>query len=161
MNRECLERLIRDRAAGALEPDVAELLEAFVAGRPEARELERLSAAATLARKALAQPSAIRVPAFPQAAIARRAGRSRTIRLARPIALAASLAAAFLIGRRQGGVEYGVTPRQVAVIAPVAGSTDIWAVSARRAAEPRPDRAGSPRIEWKSPLSWARKENVS
>jgi len=65
MDSQTLERLILDQALGALSPDCATLLENYLATHAEAAALAReMSATASLARKALAEPVPGEVPEF-------------------------------------------------------------------------------------------------
>jgi len=65
MNEDVLERLLIDRALGALEPDVMVLLDGFLSGAPQAaREAQELQTLVTSAAEAVREP--VRTPALPQ-----------------------------------------------------------------------------------------------
>ena len=96
MDSETLERLMLDRALGALPADCEALLVAYLESHPEAasacREIEQ---AVGLARRALAEEPTKPLPAFPADRLLRS---GRSFRLWRTARVAAAVAASIAIG---------------------------------------------------------------
>jgi hypothetical protein len=96
MNAATLERLMLDRALGALDDDASELLDAFLAERPAERKLAAVALEVTdLARAALADNDASQLPPLSIESLRHSAGYGK---LRARMGLAASLAACVLIG---------------------------------------------------------------
>lgn len=160
MNPKTLDALLLDRAAGALSPDVAQLLDAYIAQDPNAalRGL-RYSATVSLIRAAMppaARDSDLRVPAFPSARIKAARSRRRVLAILRPIAMAAVIAIAFVLGGKLAAP--ADRPGQVPlVLAEATSAGGFWAYPAAPAATPnhRPARTLAPSsVRWSSPLRW-------
>lgn len=140
MNAETLDRLLLDRALGALTPDAAALLDAFLREHPEQlAAARRLDATTDLARKALAAPLTLdaKLPAFPRERIEAAQRRSHAAGWARGgLAMAAALllgfsAAWILLPRPPQSPPQIVdsTPRPRASTAPPPG---MWSVERLR-----------------------------
>lgn len=140
MNAEVLERLLLDRALGALDDDVAALLDEYLRDKPglaaEAAEIERTLERARAATRA-ELPAAI--PPFPRAAAAAMRRRARVVRISGWVS---GLAACLLLGVGVGAWWKGTAlPRGQELVAgpppvttkgePLAG---IWSESRRLAA---------------------------
>jgi hypothetical protein len=97
MNREVLDRLLADRALGALEPDVCELLNAWLDHDADADKRAReFSLATDLASRALGTVAdETPLPPFPATLLAHAERSQRRLRI---ITRAASLAACLLLG---------------------------------------------------------------
>jgi anti-sigma factor RsiW len=107
MNDETIERLIMDRALGALEDDVAALLDAYLKADPRAAERARqASETVDLARRVLAAPASGESPAppFPRLWIEAAERRRRRRRFLKQ---AAALAACLVIGVALGTLLFG------------------------------------------------------
>ena len=181
MDAETLERLLIDRALGALPADTEALLAAYLEGEEQATTQGKvLDQTVSLARQALADaaPPDAALPPFPKAKLAR-AQRTRRLRLA--TVQAAALAACVLIGFSVGGLgsnsllppevpppperaqlSEGIRPAATVTIRPSAEITDstyrstFWSVQAwrERAAKDRPRRQR--RLIWDSVAKWPR-----
>lgn len=169
MTREILERLLTDRALGTLEPDVAALLEAHLAADPAAAALAaRTQATIALAQRALGEKEAGRLPNFPRAELARRAGRLRRWRIARTaLAAAAVLLVGVGVGRWMSAEGGGVVPQRSAAPPVVANAPPDRAGLKAEAGESvlrktmiewqrRADRVATPRWNWISPAKLPR-----
>jgi hypothetical protein len=107
LEREMLEKLVLDRALGALTPEAARLLEAYGEGDARVGELEReYEQTVGLARRALAEAREPALPPFPAERIAAEARRRRLWRITRN---AGALAACVLIGL-MGGMRWSTVP---------------------------------------------------
>ena len=96
MNPETLERLMLDRALGSLPPDCDALLTSYLETRPEAAETcRRMELTVDLARSALADARAARLPAFPAERLLRTQRSQRIWRLTMGVT---GVAASILIG---------------------------------------------------------------
>lgn len=128
MKAEILERLLMDRALGALPADVECLLAAYLVDRPEtSRPSEEIRQTVDLARLALvgARPAAHEpLPPLAFAAAAPPGKRHRTLAI---LVRGAALAACLLIGVGLGGVLFSPSggrtspPVEVEVVRPAAG----------------------------------------
>jgi hypothetical protein len=134
MNAETLDRLMMDRALGAMEGDVAALLDAYLEASPQAAARARQTRETVdLARRALGSPGAgdAPPPAYPRLRVqaAARARRRRGL-----LKQAAALAAVLVIGAALGAlVSSGrlppkVSPRSVAFLPQPEGPP--WPLSA-------------------------------
>jgi len=175
MNRQALERLLTDRAAGELSDDVEELLAAYLAKDAAAAKLaEEFRSTADLAARALAREPARELPPFPAERI-RQARQRPSKRIAWPglarrgLALAASallgLGAGWIAFRQaapapvEGPARVVVQVVERAVPVPAArppegdvAESEFWSAGflAKRAA--RRPRADSARLMWSSPV---------
>jgi len=97
MNPELLERLLIDRGLGALAPDAVQLLDAYLREHPqEAASARDYSNVASLARRALATPEGVTLPAFPRDRILLAERTAQRWRRARAgLAVAASIVVGF------------------------------------------------------------------
>jgi hypothetical protein len=96
MDTETLERLLMDRALGALPADAEALLAAWVSDHPEKRAVaERIERTVGAARAALAEEKPVRLPPFPVEAIGRRLAERRRWAVVGEVA---GLAACVLVG---------------------------------------------------------------
>lgn len=156
MDREVLERLLMDRALGALAPDVVAVLDAYVAMDAAAAARAREFDAAALAARQVLGLAMAEVPPFPAARLARIDRTRRQLVLIRNVA---GLAAAIVLGMVVGA--WGFKPA-----APVAGPTVVlvaprtaeaesggfWSrerwLAAAQAARP----SGHAALIWKSPV---------
>jgi hypothetical protein len=148
MDSEMLEKLLMDKALGAVSPEVGALLGAYLEGDARARkEAVAIDGVVGLARKAVGGGAELKAaPAF-------RADEVRTVRRRRVIgrigAIAAGMAACLTVGfvlgafRTRGGAQVGTVP----VVAQVAGEvrmedskTDFWSVERLRAMAKRNER---------------------
>jgi len=102
LEREMIEKLVLDRALGALTPEAARLLEAYGEGDARVDEMERVyEQTVGLARRALADEREPALPPFPAERIAADARRQRLWKITRNAgALAACVAAGLMIGMR-------------------------------------------------------------
>ena len=153
MNPQTLNQLIVDRAADQMPPDVAELLDAYLAhDAPAARRLSEYRDTVALAVRALRDESRPAVPPFPTARITGARQRATATGWLRPIALAACLALAFLTGMKWNRPAQSLdAPAFVADIEPNSG---FWiADNVRSAMSDRPS-ASSNTVRWSSPLRW-------
>lgn len=125
MDREVLERLLMDRALGALTPDVAAVLDAYVAMDAAAAARAREFDAAALAARQVLGPAMAEVPPFPAVRLARIDRTRRQLVLIRNVA---GLAAAIVLGVVVGA--WGFKP-----VAPFAGPGVVQATSRTVAAE--------------------------
>src|ERR1044071_598 len=100
MDRFLLQRLLVDRSLGALSPDVAGLLEAWLARDADALRLAcEFDRTALLARCAMPAAGHVRLPGFPRARLERAGTVLRLRRIAgRVAALAACLVLGFSLG---------------------------------------------------------------
>ena len=157
MNEEILERLLIDRASGALSPDVEELLAAHLRQNPDAQEAAtQIADILGLARVALARQSGevLTLPKLPEPARAHWVPD-----------WAWKMAACFMCGLALGGFAFRTrtapaglaqavpTAPLAALVVPAAPDTSgIWSVRRYRAglaaANPRPEKP----IIWQSPL---------
>lgn len=149
MNIDTLDRLLLDRALGALDAESAELLDAYLAAAPSAADrAARYDAAAQRVRAALLEPAtAERVPPFPHDLLARKV---RTLRLVRVSGRAVAAAAVLMLGVWIGSLRPAPQansanpppPRPIAVAAdsaprsPHASSALLQSVLARAAEKP-------------------------
>jgi anti-sigma factor RsiW len=147
MKSDVLERLLIDRAAGELSPDVAELLEDHFQHEPAARrEAAEIDETLRLARLALVNEKVIPLPA-----------RHPSQRV--PM-LAWAMAACFVCGLSLGVF----TPRGGNGIPPIASAppprttaavpdgSGFWSVRRLRAAGPAAARKAQTSLVWKSPV---------
>ncbi|MFO0973955.1 MAG: hypothetical protein U1A27_11030 [Phycisphaerae bacterium] len=163
MSDERFQALLRDRALGVLEADVAALVDAWVAEHPAAAErLAEYSTALGLARRALAgrDEPRTRLPDFPGERIARRAQWQRRWSHVRVLAAAACVGLAFLLGRgsRAGAP---VVESHIVQAEPSRAATGIWSRSTWRGSAPERMETSPPAVHWVSPLRIARKEVMS
>ncbi len=166
MNHETLDRLLVDRALGGLEPDIRELLDAYLDCTPDAAARAQEFAAATdLARRALGEVGAApALPPFPAVALAAAARARRRMVI---IGRAASLVACLLLGVAVGawavrpaapGPAAGGPPptpgAHVPVFVRAETSADGGFWSTRRFYEEMVERkpARAPQVEWFSPV---------
>ena len=166
MDADTLERLMIDRAMGALPADTEALLAAYLEHQPQATtQGKALDQTVSLARQTLdAAPPEAALPPFPVSRLAR-ARRMRRLRLA------AALAACVLIGFGLGG--FGPQPLPPAppeVAQPVAtmairpptetiGSIDratFWSARAWRERATRDRPSPHRRVIWDSVVKWPR-----
>ncbi len=164
MNAETLERLMLDRALGALPPDCEALLAAWLDARPEAaaacREFERTI---DLARHALADGPAGSLPAFPAERLRRARQSDRFWRMTRNVM---GIAASVLIGFGVHAMLFRAPTPQPAQAPPVVlvqggpqrgpeatgDDTGFWSGRrlSERASGPAPSSSG--RVIWRSPV---------
>lgn len=148
MDAETLERLLLDAALGALGPDTAALLAAYLSHDPAAAaEARRCTELVRAARRALAatMPADASVPPFPETRLrAARARANRWIRLRRVSLAAAVMLAAFGLGsltRWSGeGTSAPGGPPRPASAEPVAAAAapprgGIWSLPSRASAD--------------------------
>lgn len=166
MTRETLERLLADRALGALDGDVSALLDAHLAADPEAAALAaRTAATVALARQALAAGQAVRPPDFPRAALARRMVRLRRWRVVRGVLGAAAVLVLGVLAGRWTLAERAVAPLPRVVGPAVVRSAEPPAATAQGTSvlrksilewQRRADRIAAPRWNWTSPAKLPR-----
>jgi anti-sigma factor RsiW len=149
MKSEVLERLLIDRAAGQLSPDVAELLEARLQHEPAARrDAAEIAETLRLARLALAGRRVVALPAS-------RPSRPRAVSI-----WAWAMAACFVCGLSLGiFAARGVNDSHSVASAPAyqtaattADESGFWSVRRLRAALPRVGGKPENSIVWKSPV---------
>ena len=157
MNEEILERLVIDRASGALSPDVEELLAAHLRQNPDAQEAAtQIADILGLARVALADPSG-EVLTLP---IRREPARTPWVP-----DWAWKMAACFICGLALGGFAFhtrlnpaplaqaAATPHLAALPIPAAPDTaGIWSIRRYRAALASANSRPEKPIIWQSPL---------
>ena len=173
MDADTLERLIMDRALGALPADTEALLAAYLEHQGQATtQAKGFDQIVSLARQALAAaaPPAAALPPFPKAKFAR-AQRMRRLRLA--AVQAAALAACVLVGFSVGGfgshrpspslpAPGGAQPVAIVTIRPPAetsGSTDrsaFWSAQAWYERSTRDRPSPERRLIWDSVVKWPR-----
>jgi anti-sigma factor RsiW len=164
MTRETLERLLTDRALGALDPDVAALLDAHLAVDADAAALAaRTDATVALAQRALGAQPAARPPGFPRAELSRRAARARRWRVARGVVAAAAMVGLgvlagrwTLVGSDAAPAVRSAAPQPVAhaVLEPLGTPADANTSVLRKSMmewQRRANRAATPRWNWISP----------
>lgn len=156
MTPKILDALLLDRAAGALPDDVAQLLDAYLAEYPEAaiRGL-RYSATIDLIRAAMppaAKQAGLRVPPFPARRVEAARKRRRWLATLQPLAIAAGIALAFVLGNR-----FATQPERLDTISLVSADAaqrgGFWAYSAVSAA-PSARNVPASTVRWSSPLRW-------
>jgi anti-sigma factor RsiW len=166
MERDLLEKLLIDRHLGELPPDAAALLDEYLALRPEAAaNAGRIGATLDLARDALGSLEPRAADSLPRLRPSGRAGRigrapaGQHVPLLRPVALAACLVLAFLLGRRMSLPPAGVAERPPVEFAAGGGAAiaapagEFWSVRQWRetaAAQPSPRRT----LNWSTPTAW-------
>jgi len=170
IDREILERLLIDRAVGALPPDVDVLLDDCLERNPAAAaEAEKFALTADLARRALAPVEGRNEYSLPPLALRRR---RMTVR--RIAARVAALAACLLIGLVLG-IRLSPSPPAVEASAPVASvsvgegseptaatyTSEIWSIQRFREALARPRRREGLHLVWDSPTKMPRLEERS
>ncbi len=161
MDRATLEILMNDKALGALAPEVANLLEAYLRDHPEmAGESARIDAAVALAARALQATAEHPLPVFPAVRIRQR---ERALRQWRGLKVGAGIAACITVGFIVG---LGVTGREMrdassggamsgglAEIEPVSESAtaqSFWSMPSRPEASAEPGQAAP--VIWDSPV---------
>lgn len=164
MNPETLDRLLLDRALGALTPDACELLDAYLEREPDVAARGRQFAVATdLARQALVADRPAVLPPFPQQ-ILRSADRThRRLVMVRNVA---SLAACVLLGVGLGahllrtpqaarGPDHVAPPPEQTTVRAIGTDTSpgFWSVERLRNVARAPRPAAPAELEWDSPLS--------
>ncbi|HKQ49332.1 MAG TPA: hypothetical protein VJZ71_14775 [Phycisphaerae bacterium] len=182
MDHETLERLLIDRQLGELPPDTQRLLEAYMQLSPaDAGTSEEIHAVIDVASQALRAeppPTPEELPPLslsaPQASSRRldAASLKPQASRARPLALAASIVLAFLLGTRWVQQPDAPMDRKIQIAdalsssslkpqAPSLVDAEFWSVARYAANRARPqsaDRqsvgADQTRIEWTSPLVW-------
>lgn len=145
MKSDVLERLLIDKAAGQLSPDVSELLEAHLQHEPAARsDAAEIGETLWLARAALKERSVIPLP--------------RPSATSRAPSRAWAMAACFVCGLSLGILAIGersappiASIPQTPVIA-VAGKSDFWSVHRLRAGSPSAGGKTENQVVWKSPV---------
>lgn len=156
MDREVLERLLMDRALGALTPDVVAVLDAYVAVDAAAAARAREFDAATLAARQVLGPAMAEVPPFPAVRLARIDRTRRQLVLVRNVAgLAAAIVLGVMVGawgfRRAGPVAGPTAVKASPQTAEVENggfwSRDRW-LAAAQAARP----SGHAALIWESPV---------
>lgn len=165
MNADALERLLIDGALGVLDPDVEELLAAYLSIEGDAvRAAAPIQNAVDLARDVLAADPAPRLPEFPARVAARDMRRRAGWALVRR---AGALAAALVLGVGLGGYLFGggagAARQAPSVPAPPLVSFDpqfepgrspdgIWSARPALDASARRGRPEGPRVIWDSPI---------
>jgi anti-sigma factor RsiW len=168
MDAEVLERLLLDRALGALPPDVESLLTDYLerdrAAAARAREYE---SAAADARRVLGSPAAIQLPPFPAARMGKVERTRRRLVLIRNVG---GLAAALVIGVGLGAglLQSGPTarsdrehpmlqPAPAPMLAAAAASSarpgGFWSAERLYEAARSAKRSTSAHVVWESPIS--------
>jgi hypothetical protein len=163
MDADAMERLLIDKRLGELPPDTEELLLAYLQLAPGAEAaVAEIDDVFRLASKAIQHGPLTRPDDLPPLSISEVVRREHTSRSEgffgriRPIAMAAALALAFLLGMRLSSVPS--TPSlqyspPMAMNAKPAEIADFWSVEkyvANRSG--RPSKIGH--VEWRSPLVW-------
>ncbi len=144
MNNEVLERLLIDRAAGELSPDVEELLEAHLLQHPAAREeAAQIGETLRLARRALAGQPAVTLPAQqPSWRVPNWAWR-----------MAACFACGLLLGIFSiRGRNESPKPSQKMAAITTADESSIWSARRLRGGLSSVTSKAENRIIWKSPV---------
>jgi anti-sigma factor RsiW len=157
MNPKTLDALLLDRAAGQLPADVAQLLDAYLAQHPAAAaQGRRYDATVNMIRAASPQSTTardIQVPPFPAQRIEAARSRRRVVAIVRPLAIAACLGLAFILGGKLAQSPGRPEPITIAV-ADAAPNGGFWAYPAARAAATSPRALASSPVRWSSPLRW-------
>jgi anti-sigma factor RsiW len=149
MNNEVLERLLIDRAAGELPPDVEELLEAHLLQHPAAREdAAQIGETLRLARLALAGQPAVMLPALqPSWHVPNWAWR-----MAACFACGLLLGIFSMRGRNESlRVTASIPSREMAAIT-TADESSIWSARRLQAGLSSVTVKAENRIIWKSPV---------
>lgn len=158
MDRETLESLMLDRALGGLSPEVAALLDAYLATSPEARaQAAAFEQVAAAAREALRSENLVTLPAFPLQRMERARRIGRGLRLAGYIG---SMAACVLIGfglRANSPPDPGIHapgPTEIVMQTP-ADAGGFWSARALRERAAKTGAVQQPqrRLIWESPVS--------
>ena len=165
MDANTMERLLIDKRLGELPPDTEQLLHAYLRLAPggEAAAAE-IDGVISLASQALRQEPLAAPDTLPPLSISEAVRRKRPPRSAglsggiRPLAMAAALVLAFLLGMRQSSVRSTASldrsPRIAHVMSVTAEGAEFWSVakyvSDRSAGRP----SKGDRVEWRSPLVW-------
>lgn len=166
MKRETLDGLLIDQALGELPAEVAELLDAYTASDVAAaarREALRTTLDLTSGLWSRPEPSPLTaIPAFPARAVAKAISQRNVLRWIRPVALAACLGLAFVVGWRMKPREQASVGapgiRVVAADVPMRGDRGFWSYQERRTAElARHEDV----VRWSSPLRWPRTGGAS
>ncbi len=157
MNPKTLDALLLDRAAGALPADVAQLLDAYLGEHPaDAIRGLRYSTTVDLIRAALppaAKSADLRVPLFPAKRIEAARSRRRWLATLRPLAVAALIAIAFVLGQKLAAPPNRPEPITL-VMAEAAASGGIWAYPAASVPPPSARPLAASSVRWSSPLRW-------
>ena len=149
MDKEILDRLLMDRALGALEPDVEALLEHYLAQHPDdsvrCRETEDL---VSLSRDLLRSTPPQSLPAMTSVPL-------RRMKRLQPLGIAAALLVCFMMGRKFAGVQLDpVVPHPVVAVSglehPKESLSGIWSLRRETVQVRRPER--SSRWKWTSPV---------
>lgn len=174
MNRATLEQLLIDRRMGELPGEVGELIDAYLAVQPSdaavALEINALIKKSCAALQT-SSPTNLPLPPFPAAkveqalrtafgAVSPVEQRTQRLQRLRPLAVAAALFLAFLLGTRTATTPDAVTPEPVQLaigdLSSPAEVTTFWSVD--RYVTPRSARIDPYRrnLEWTTPIAWPR-----
>jgi anti-sigma factor RsiW len=165
MDTKLIERLLVDRHLGELPDDVSELLDAYIADKPEYSRLHReLTRMLTLAGQTLNsppltdEPMPVLAPHRPSATPSPR--RRFGIRMwLRTGALAAALALSFILGARTSESPRGSTLQNEVLVRAVSGhdrnpQAGFWSLSRlQESTSHRPSAGKTNRIDWNAPFS--------
>ena len=165
MNTETLDRLLMDRALGALPPDADALLAAYLDhDSASATRAQEFDAAAAAARRLFQQPASAGLPAFPALRIhkveqARQ--RLRIVRHAAGLAAALVLGLGLGIGFSSGGVQVSSEeaatvshePRWASAAAPGRPQPGFWSTQRLYHDAHEARRSESVRVIWDSAVS--------
>jgi anti-sigma factor RsiW len=149
MNNEVLERLLIDRAAGELPPDVEELLEAHLLQNPAAsKEAAQIGETLRLARLALAGQPEVPLPALqPSWHVPNWAWR-----MAACFVCGLSIGIFAMRGRHEPPRVTASIPGRETAATTAADATGIWSASRFRASLSAVTVKAEDRIIWKSPV---------
>jgi hypothetical protein len=156
MNSETLDRLLIDRATGALTPDVEALLEAWLDREPGlASQAAETAETVRLARQVLLPPREAELPPLKVEPIPFAANRSRRdLAYALAACFTAGLVAGLLVMR--GMPAASPRPSVVALNPPLpppaAASSQFWSVQNLLSANRSAPAAAGPQVIWDSPV---------
>lgn len=163
MKRETLEKLLIDRQLGELSPEAVELLDAYVQDDPSAPQLAvEIDDAVLLARRSMSGPAAAAaaLPPFPAARVAaalRTSDRPGGLRLIRPIAMAAAIGLAFLLGTKSADAPRPSLPSTGTIASAHeqrSDRADFWSLDRLFSEQAARKRNGKQNIKWTTPMSW-------
>jgi len=166
MDAETMERLLIDNRLGELSPDTVQLLEAYLHVTPDADAiLAEIDSVIDLADRALRADPPAAAEALPPLSIEDALRRERASQpydrtgWARPLALAASIILAFLLGTRWTSAPSIPSPGRIDRVArsPLAAPPDgaeFWSVAKYVSDRPAAHNSNGDHVEWTSPLVW-------
>lgn len=163
MKRETLEKLLIDRQLGELSPEAMELLDAYVQGDPIAPRIAmEIEHAVLLARRSMSGPAspAAALPPFPTQRVAaafQLTNRRGGLRLFRPIAMAAAIGLAFLLGTKSADAPRPSLPSTGTIASAHEQSSDrgdFWSLDRLFSEQAARKRNGKQNIKWTTPMSW-------